>query len=210
MENKTFSQTHENDHTANDGKMDTIYRQAAIDAIDVLKRNYPSSCFEDLCKAVDIAIKALSAQSEIIRCKDCKHNPKDAWFGCPMSHLTEKQRPKTAWCWKGEGEPMNDEFTFTLNSPITEEQRDCITDVDFEHTSEITFHTKHGKEVKFVKASAQPEHKKGKWIACPELGWGEQYKCSECGEKTVATIMGKPRFKFCPMCGAEMRGGDEG
>ena len=34
------------------------------DAIDVLKRNYPSSCFEDLCKAVDLAIKALSAQPE--------------------------------------------------------------------------------------------------------------------------------------------------
>lgn len=43
---------------------DPISRQAAIEAIDVLKRNYPSSCFEDLCKAVDIAIKALSAQSE--------------------------------------------------------------------------------------------------------------------------------------------------
>ena len=43
---------------------DLINRQAALDAIDVLKRNYPSSCFEDLCKAVDIAIKALSAQLE--------------------------------------------------------------------------------------------------------------------------------------------------
>lgn len=34
------------------------------EAIDVLKHNYPSSCFEDLCKAVDIAIKALSVQPE--------------------------------------------------------------------------------------------------------------------------------------------------
>lgn len=50
--------------------IDLTSRQAAI---DVLKRNYPSSCFEDLRKAVDIAIKALSAQPEIIRCKDCKH-----------------------------------------------------------------------------------------------------------------------------------------
>ena len=41
------------------------------EAIDVLKCNYPSSCFEELCKAVDIAIKALSAQPEIIRCKEC-------------------------------------------------------------------------------------------------------------------------------------------
>ncbi len=50
-----------------------------------------------------------------------------------------------------------DEMTLTLNSPITEEQWDAITDVDFEHTNEITFHTKHGKEVKFVKASAQAD-----------------------------------------------------
>ena len=34
------------------------------DAIDVLKRNYPASCFEDLCEAVDIAIKALSADTD--------------------------------------------------------------------------------------------------------------------------------------------------
>ena len=42
------------------------------EAIDVLKRNYPSQCYEELCKAVDVAINSLSAQSEIIRCKDCK------------------------------------------------------------------------------------------------------------------------------------------
>ena len=29
------------------------------EAIDVLKHNYPSSCYGDLCKAVDMAIKAL-------------------------------------------------------------------------------------------------------------------------------------------------------
>lgn len=52
---------------------------------------------------------------------------------------------------------MSDEFTLTLNSPITEEQWDAIADVDFDYTNEITFHTKHGKEVKFVKADAQPK-----------------------------------------------------
>lgn len=49
------------------------------------------------------------------------------------------------------------EMTLTLNSPITEEKWDAITDVDFEHTNEIVFHTKHGKEVRFVKDSAQPD-----------------------------------------------------
>ena len=66
--------------TCNQLATDCISRQAAIDAIDVLKRNYPSSCFEDLCKAVDIAIKALSAQPEIIRCKDCRYSEYDQIF----------------------------------------------------------------------------------------------------------------------------------
>lgn len=57
---------------------------------------------------IDNAINELpSAQSEIIRCKDCKHNPKESWFGCPMSHLSEKQLPETAWCWKGKRKDEN-------------------------------------------------------------------------------------------------------
>ena len=43
------------------------------------------------------------------------------------------------------------EMKLELNSPITEEQWDLITDVDFDKTNSITFHTKHGKEVEFVK-----------------------------------------------------------
>lgn len=34
------------------------------------------------------------------------------------------------------------------------------------------------------------------------------FRCSRCGEETWQTVMGKPRFKYCPMCGAYMRGGD--
>ena len=56
--------------TCNQLATDSISRQEAIDAIDTLKRNYPSSCFEDLCKAVDIAIKALSAQPEPLTDKE--------------------------------------------------------------------------------------------------------------------------------------------
>lgn len=85
-----------------------------------------------------------------------------------------------------------DEMTFTLNSPITEEQWDAITDVDFEHTNEITFHTKHGKEVKFVKASAQQEiircedckyRDEGyrrisvKWLPCMDICPGSNWYC---------------------------------
>ena len=51
--------------------------------------------------------------------------------------------------------------------------------------------------------------KKGRWIYRPEIGWGDAWVCSECEEITKSTIMGKPRYNFCPMCGADMRGGDD-
>lgn len=40
---------------------------------------------------------------------------------------------------------------FTLNSPLTEEDLDKVYDVDMDSTDSVTFHTKHGKEVEFVK-----------------------------------------------------------
>lgn len=46
---------------------------------------------------------------------------------------------------------MIDTNTMELNSPITEEQWDKISDVDFDRTEHITFHTKNGKEVHFYK-----------------------------------------------------------
>lgn len=48
-----------------------------------------------------------------------------------------------------------------------------------------------------------PERKKGKWIR--DAVWFTRYHCSQCGEKTEDTIMGEPRYKWCPMCGADMR-----
>jgi len=55
---------------------------------------------------------------------------------------------------------MKDTFEFTLNNPLTEEQWDMITDVDFDRTDRITFHTKHGKEVEFTKV-----------IRCKDCRW---------------------------------------
>lgn len=40
---------------------------------------------------------------------------------------------------------------FTLNSPLTEEDWEKIYDVDMDSTNSVTFHTKHDKEVEFVK-----------------------------------------------------------
>lgn len=47
---------------------DTVYRQAAIDAVDV------SNLHRGIVSALQEIIRELpSAQTEIIRCKDCKH-----------------------------------------------------------------------------------------------------------------------------------------
>lgn len=95
-----------------------------------------------------------------------------------------------------------DEFTLTLNSPITEEQWDMITDVDFDRTNEVTFHTKHGKQVVFVK------RKKGKWKPIDRT-WGRSfYVCSVCSDPVdVPTVIDKPSYRFCPWCGADMKEG---
>ena len=92
-----------------------------------------------------------------------------------------------------------DEFTITLNSPLTEEQWDMIADYDFEHTDRIWFHTKHGKEVEFVK------RKPGKWIHIrTEADGNALYECSVChmGEVHVPIV----EVKYCWNCGAKMEG----
>ena len=52
--------------------------------------------------------------------------------------------------------------------------------------------------------SAQP--KKGRWISADAIFGGVPFYCSECGENTRDTVMGEPRWNFCPNCGADMRG----
>lgn len=49
---------------------------------------------------------------------------------------------------------MSDTFSFTLKSPLTEEQINLITDPEFERTDCITFITPKGKEVEFRKVKS--------------------------------------------------------
>lgn len=92
---------------------------------------------------------------------------------------------------------MTDTFEFTLSNPLTEEQWDEITDVDFDRTDRITFHTKHGKEVEFAKV------RHGKWTrhtlgSTGGYGTTVMHQCSECESMTIS------RFRYCPNCGARM------
>ena len=49
----------------------------------------------------------------------------------------------------------------------------------------------------------------GEWIPNPKIGWGETWVCSICGERTTSSVMGKPRYRYCPWCGAKMKGADD-
>lgn len=56
-----------------------------------------------------------------------------------------------------------------------------------------------------IDALNKPERKTGHWVYRPEWSnYGDVWSCSECGEKTSQSVMGKPRFKYCPMCDAKM------
>lgn len=83
------------------------------------------------------------------------------------------------------------EITLTLNNPLTDEQWDEITDVDFDRTDRIMFHTKHGKNVEFVKSRT------GRWIEHKDYP-GLAYVCSECDYFTTL------KSYYCPFCGARM------
>lgn len=93
---------------------------------------------------------------------------------------------------------MTDTFEFTLNNPLTEEQWDMIADVDFDHTDRIWFHTKHGKEVEFTKV------RHGHWVGIDDDPC-EVWECDVCGYiyETDSKL-----HRYCPNCGADMRGED--
>ena len=87
-----------------------------------------------------------------------------------------------------------------LNSPITDEQWNIITDAELEHSDEIEFTTPSGKKVVYAKV------RHGKWDYTRVAFYR---KCSECG----ATVK-NPLYVFldydirdlhyCPNCGASM------
>lgn len=73
-----------------------------IDADALLKKLddsiwYNVADFNEAWYAVDHAPTVDAV--EVVRCRDCKYNPLETWFGCPLSHL---KYDGERWCWKGE------------------------------------------------------------------------------------------------------------
>ncbi len=83
--------------------LDTISRQAAIDAAD--STDYTGLAIEDVKKVTDEVIKALkqlsSAQPEIVRCKDCKHF-NDYFVECESPYGLRHISTGEEYCYKPE------------------------------------------------------------------------------------------------------------
>ena len=95
------------------------------------------------------------------------------------------------------------DYEMTLHNPLTVEEWDLITDASLDNTNEITFITKQGKEVKFIKASADVrENVRGKWSLVTDrygINGESVWKCSACSEMTIC------KGDFCPNCGCLMK-----
>lgn len=89
------------------------------------------------------------------------------------------------------------EFTMQLNSPITDEQWNAITDAELEHSKEIEFTTPSGKKVLFQKV------RHGKWMHKEiTADFHVVGQCSICKERRRID-------NFCPNCGAKMKSDGE-
>ena len=88
-----------------------------------------------------------------------------------------------------------------LNSPITDEQWNIITDAELEHSDEIEFTTPSGKKVMYAKV------RHGKW---DDTRVAFYRKCSECGatiKNTLSHVFLDYDIRdlhYCPNCGAKM------
>ena len=59
-----------------------------------------------------------------------------------------------------------------------------------------------GRSIEAIRQLPPAQPKKGRWISADAMFHGVPFYCSECGENTRDTVMGKPRWKYCPMCGS--------
>lgn len=118
---------------------------------------------------------------------------------------------------------LNDEITFKLNSPMTQEDWNLLADAEFEHSDSITFTTPSGNEVEFKKVKKEENKMK-----CPRCGsetyiidiresttYGQSMRrrrvCYHCKTRfTTYEILPKNISNYCHNCGADLRGEEHG
>lgn len=88
-------------------------------------------------------------------------------------------------------------FSFKLEHPLTEEEKDILTDPEFEHTDSVFYKTPSGKVVEFWKL------KFGYWREKNS----HTRMCSRCGFEEV--MWRTYIYDYCPNCGARMKEEEE-
>lgn len=56
--------------------------------------------------------------------------------------------------------------------------------------------------------SAEPKRKTGKWLLVEYPDGYYHVECSECGEEFAEDLYWREKVRFCPCCGAELRGSE--
>ena len=102
-----------------------------------------------------------------------------------------------------------DELPPTEPYTIHSDGRLWVTVDDIDKVNAVVVDESKSKFCKQFYMDVQPERKTGQWIKSDMQRWYDVWLCSECGEKTDSAVMSKPRYKYCPMCGAKMERGEQ-
>lgn len=98
------------------------------------------------------------------------------------------------------------EMTIELDSPITQEQWDMITDVELQHSDEVEFTTPSGKKVLYRKVKYCRCLNKARCFFCSECGYGVQdvFEGNDAGDYAVYVFEAGKEWNYCPNCGAKV------
>ena len=173
--------------------MDLIDRQALLKQIDIDSDDEPGY-YGDTWKFIDTIKNLPSATDNNVATKDGT-NLAEVGTDCisrqaAIETINDvpyiKEHPNVGLLWKSWIEQMP-----PAEPEPPEECERCM----MEHTDEM-------EKLEAELAMTQP--KRGRWISADAIFGGVPFYCSECGENTRDTVMGKPRWNFCPNCGAKM------
>jgi len=101
---------------------------------------------------------------------------------------------------------MADTFEFTLDEESEKKLFEIMTDVNTEKTPSFTITDKYGHTAEYMKVVH------GKWIHRPGSWFHNDYQRSECGDYLDFNGLnaGRGDANYCPNCGADMRGEQDG
>ena len=103
---------------------------------------------------------------------------------------------------RGKEQTMNDDLIKRSDAIKAVESEDCFAYIECK--AEVLYNR--------INAIPSADRPQGKWIETDRLNCGARvYQCSICGEDIdeMPTVMGVPKYRFCPYCRAKMKGADD-